>query len=118
MSGAPANLCSKVNLSEPERVEAPAGTNVSLSAVTVARRLTNGLLALGLGDWVHFGQAAWLATEILPSAPLERRIDEVSSAIGSLVEEGLCSVGDVTSSGFEDWCLPPDLARIHRSAPA
>jgi len=77
--------------------------------VTVARRLSDGLLALGLSDWVHFGQVAWLAAEILPTAPLESRIDEVSSVIALLVEEGLSSVGNVTTSGFENWCVPPDI---------
>jgi hypothetical protein len=80
--------------------------------MTIARRLSNGLLVLGLSDWVHFGQVAWLAVELDPSASLESRIDEVSDVIGSLVEEALCSVGTVTELGFQDWCLPADIVSL------
>lgn len=72
----------------------------------MSESLQEDLLIAGIGDWVHFGEVAWLAARRGAGRGREDQIAVALSALRDLQERGLMEVGDVGPEGFAAWRLP------------
>jgi hypothetical protein len=70
--------------------------------------LEEDLLVAGVGDWVHFGEVAWLAAQRGAQPGREDQIAATLAALRNLQERGLMEIGDVGPDGFTAWHVPID----------
>lgn len=70
--------------------------------------LEEDLLAAGVGDWVHFGEVAWLASHRGLQASRKEQVEATLTVLRNLQERGLVEIGDVGRDGFKAWQLSID----------